>query len=173
MKALMIVFSIIWIISGCSHDQNTDFGEPDFCNDISCEFTISDNSQIEFNDGDRNASIDIRDGSNLVFHMSTYDDGFENIIDDEVAEQIYFEVDKTGSDQTSEVSSFNMDVSKQNAYYGRFCFCGVTGFFPITNGSISGERLNNNQWMVQVDIEVIHNNESYANYDFTAIYMMK
>ena len=147
------ILILLIVLLGCDKDDGT----LENCIDNNPEFipeTISDagfhqlavypNSTINYNPYE----IGIGNGDKTVFYFSYSEDPLPMAIDDEFQEVIAFEIDSN----MEEFLISGRDLNKSSALYGNLCFCAVAGYFPITSGCIKGERINENEWQVEIYI---------------------
>ena len=94
----------------------------------------------------------VTSGEKLVFmYRYTYGDYVE-LMDDEYTESILFEV----SPDVEEFTISGEDLRANNANLGFLCFCENSSFYPISNGTIKGVKIDENEWQVTIEIaEVI------------------
>ncbi|MDR5591542.1 hypothetical protein [Christiangramia sp. SM2212] len=144
MKKFAILFCISLLTYSCSKSDDGD-GNTD------ADFIVHRNSTLSIIENNNAANVMVENGENLVFEYRFSTEGEPQIADDEYTEIVYFELDANTED-------FNLnsnDFEAANAYVGRFCFCGNTGFFPISNGEIIGEKVGSRDWKVSLAVEAI------------------
>jgi hypothetical protein len=117
------------------------------------KYTVHQNSSLVINKSNLKspASIKIVSGDHLVFEYS-YNYKNRQISDADMTRVIYFEIDKTSN-------SFELveeDIARHKAYFGKFCYCIDTGYYPIKAGKIKGTKLPNGTWMVTINTSIIN-----------------
>lgn len=99
--------------------------------------------------------IDVIAGEKLVFKLLTYDDPEETVADDEITKIVYFEIEP-------EVTEFTLDPNnfqEANAVIG---LSSSTSFIkPIENGEISGTKISDEEWQVEIKASVGEEGESF------------
>lgn len=90
----------------------------------------------------------ITSGSKTVFKYQYSIDPEEWIADDEYAEEILFEIEP-GIDAFLISGS---DLKRSTALFGQYCFCTWAGNIPITTGCIKGEKINDEEWKIDINI---------------------
>ena len=117
-------------------------------------FSVYQNSTIQAAGGDSLKApdaVEVVKGDKLVFEYY-FSYSHKQIPDAHKTEKIFFEVNKTST-------SFVMmeeDIALHNGYYGIFCYCVSTGYFPIKSGKIKGNKISNGNWMVTLNVTVIN-----------------
>lgn len=87
-------------------------------------------------------------GDNIVFEYFFVAEQEDLIADDEYAERIIFEI-------TPSATSFSFtdeELSTPQSFFNRFCFCASLGSVPITSGTISGTKINDTEWDINIDV---------------------
>ena len=140
MKKYFNLFSVVLLVFlfGCQSDDESGNGDR-------FEYSFYENAQItlsEFN------FSDVSPGNNLVFRYYFLADENPNISDDEYAERIIFEIPS----DADEFSFTNAELSNINTYFDKFCFCFIEGSIPISEGTISGSKINATTWEVSIDV---------------------
>lgn len=158
MKKLVYLFLFSASLISCSKSDDG--------NDDHRDYIIYPNASLNIIETENSKFIEVEEGNNLVFEYKFSTEGAPEIADDEFTEIVYFELNANTED-----FSFNEnDFEGINAYLGRFCFCGNTGFFKITSGTMNGEKTGNNQWRVSINVEaMIEANENVPEMNFTAM----
>ncbi|MCH4822664.1 hypothetical protein ML462_05710 [Gramella lutea] len=99
--------------------------------------------------------IDVVAGEKLVFKLLTYDDPEETIADDEITKIVYFEIDPEATEFTLDPDNFE----EANAVIG---LSASTSFIkPIENGEISGTKISNEEWQVEIKASVGEEGDSF------------
>ncbi len=139
LACILLPLSII----GC---RQTGFS-PTNCRDGKCTYTIEANQQIEITGDSIQQFVNIISGDKLVFAYEYVKNDKENIADDEYTEFIYFEIEPSSESfdfQDSELSDAALIMRP-------VCFC-VPGLGIPVSGSLSGSKINNNRWQVDMDV---------------------
>jgi len=146
MKNTAIIFIISIFLISCSKSDDDTPGNPEDAN-----YIVYPNSSLVINDTENGTFIEVESGNKLVFEYRYSTEGDPEIVDDEFTEVIYFELD--GNTEDFSLNEENFSATK--TYLGKFCFCGRTGYFPVTSGAISGEKTGDLQWRVSLDVEAL------------------
>lgn len=110
------------------------------------------NSKLELiQQEENNLDATIIEGEKLVFQYYFSTEGEPEIADDELEEFVLFEIDPASTDFELNSDSF----SSHHAVIGQFCFCGKTGYFEISSGTIKGEKISDDTWLVHFDVTAI------------------
>lgn len=120
---------------------------PTNCRSGKCTYTIEENQQIEITGDSTGQYVNIISGDKLVFAYEYVKNDKRNIADDEYTEYIYFEIDPS-------VESFDFQDSElvdAALVMHPVCFC-VPGLGIPVSGSLSGSKINNNRWQVDMDV---------------------
>lgn len=120
---------------------------PTNCRSGKCTYTIEANQQIEITGDSIQQFVNIVSGDKLVFAYEYVKNDKENIADDEYTEFIYFEIDLS-------VESFDFqdsELSDAALIMRPVCFC-VPGLGIPVSGSLSGSKINDNRWQVDMDV---------------------
>ncbi len=115
-------------------------------------FSFTEDSLLEIvqNEGSYMLWANVTNGDNLVFQYEFHAEDDENIADDEYSEFIKFELNPDLTEfeyDTTELSNIKLTLTQS-------CFC---GFFdeekdmpPV--GTISGTKLSQNRWLINIDV---------------------
>jgi len=144
LKILPILFVLVFL--GCSDDKANDNG----CDDDIITATILDNSNIlvTYNDEfDRN-DFSIVAGNKLVFTYDFTAAQCDDISDDEFGQVLNFELPLNSS---SFVAS-DADILGLDAYSYRYGAWVSSNRFQIQQGTIAGEKLDDNRWEITVNV---------------------
>lgn len=131
---LFTAFALLFI--GCSNDDENVDRE---------EYQFYANSTITVNAND---FAEIENGGNLVFEYWFTAEDNPNIADDEYSERIIFEI-------ASDAESFlltDAGLTTANTYFDKYCFCLIEGSIPIENGTVSGIKVSDTRWDVDIDV---------------------
>jgi len=100
--------------------------------------------------------IDVVTGGNLVFKLLTYDDPEETVADDELTKIVYFEIDPEATEFT--LNSDNFEEAR--AVIGLSASISFIKF--IESGEITGTKISNDIWEVEVNVSVGEEDESFS-----------
>lgn len=145
MKKLAILILISLFLISCSSSDD------DVENPENTDYIVYQNASLVINETENGTFMEVEDGDKLVFEYKYSTEGQPEIADDEFTEVVYFELDHNTGDFTLDESDFEAT----RTYLGRFCFCGNTGFFPVTSGIIEGEKTGDLRWNVTLDVEAL------------------
>jgi len=143
MRSYLIIMVVI-LFSALSCSESDDASDNPLTGDTE-RFQFYTNRSVAVGENDF-AGISV--GSSLVFEYTFTAEDNPDLADDEYAERILFQVDP-------ELNSFiftNEELISTNAYFDKFCFCLIEGSIPLEEGTISGERVNNETWNVTIDV---------------------
>lgn len=135
-RKILILSSLLLLAVSCSNDDNN--------GDIE-EYQFYQNSRIVVNEFD---FAEIENGNNLVFEYRFIADDEPNIADDEYSERIIFEIDSSADS----FSLTNEELATANTYFDKYCFCFIDGSIAIENGTLTGTRVNENRWEVNINV---------------------
>lgn len=153
---LLLIFTLI-LISCNKDDSNQDL----------YTYTYFDKSELTINsreDSYMKYGI-IGSGENLVFEyrFDAYDE--KQIADDEYSETISFEIDS----KLDKFSYSDDELLNMKAVFTKYCYC----YFPLTEskkieptGTISGEKISNNEWKIKINITFYGDEEKVINGNF-------
>lgn len=142
-SCLLACFVISLSIFGCRQTGVS----PTNCRSGKCTYTIEENQQIEITGDSIQQFVNIISGDKLVFAYEYVKNDKENIADDEYTEYIYFEIDPAAE-------SFNFqdsELSDAALIMRPVCFC-VPGLGIPVSGTLSGSKINDNRWQVDMDV---------------------
>lgn len=99
-----------------------------------------------------NYSVKLKEGDQLVFEVIS-ETGIDERNDTQIKSVLYFSVNP-------EMKSFHFEDNFEsiNAFLRRHCRCLDAGFNKVKSGSITGEKIANGEWKLQIDIIAIGNN---------------
>lgn len=83
----------------------------------------------------------------VVFYSHSIDPRRE-VADDESTNILLFEFDQDQPSFTLQDSA----LWHANCLYNQICFCGTRGYYRISKGMISGQKLSDNTWSIDFDI---------------------
>lgn len=98
--------------------------------------------------------IDVVQGDKLVFKLLTHDEGSEQVADDELTKIVYFEVDPEATEFTLNTDNFE----EANALIGFSASDKIIR--RVTKGEITGTKISDNEWEVEVDVASGEEDES-------------
>lgn len=133
----LLVFSLISL--GCS-DNQTEF----------TTFKYFESSTIETQNDPNFFLATIENGNNLVFEYEYVLEADPDIADSGFSETILFEIDPT----LNEFTYSNQELVDSNTYYRQLCFCPTDDSILITNGTISGRKLTERTWEIDILIDI-------------------
>ncbi|SDS45406.1 hypothetical protein [Gramella sp. MAR_2010_147] len=146
MKNIVLLLLISVFLISCSKSDDHPRNNPDDAN-----YIVYPDSSLVFTNTENGTFIEVQSGNKLVFEYRYSTEGRPEIADDEFTEVVYFELDPATENFTINQDSFESTQS----YLGKFCFCGRTGYFPITSGEINGEKTGSLQWRVSLDVNAL------------------
>lgn len=140
---LNCLFALLFI--ACENENNP-------CDPESFSAKLIPNKEIvvEFNTEFNRNNFTLTEGNKLVFEYIHGRGQCDNIIDDEWAEILTFQIDNN-------LSSFrfeNDEMLSTHAFYRQIGAFVVSIPYGVSSGVITGEKIANNRWLVTVDIEV-------------------
>jgi len=160
MKRKIFILLLIIGVWGCENSNDSGNENPG-----SEEFRILTNSQITtetapsgFEEMPEITLARIIEGEQLVFVYTFIHPDAVFISDDELTEQLIFEIDPN-------LSSFTLsgdELLEHSTFYTQFCFCVSSGDIAISNGTITGTRINEDRWQVNFDISLNLFNEQHS-----------
>ena len=104
----------------------------------------------------KSLEIDVITGEKFVFKLLIYEDPEETVADDEITRIVYFEIDPEGTKFT--LNSDNFEEAK--AVIG---LSASTSYIkPIQSGEITGTKISNDIWEVEVNVSVGEEDESFS-----------
>jgi len=109
-----------------------------------------ENSKVVIPDSSGDFFVTIGPGENLVFEYFFVAASDLDAVDSGFSETIIFEIDPS----VSEFSISDNDLQSLNAYYRASCFCDNTESREITSGIISGTKLSEKAWNVEVNVNI-------------------
>lgn len=140
---------------------------PTNCRSGKCTYIIETNKQIDFVGDSLEQYIDIASGDKLVFTYKYVKNDKENIADDEYTEYIYFEVDPSAESFDFQDSGLSDAALIMNP----ICFC-IPGLGIPLSGSLSGSKINDNRWQVDLDVVFDWNGDTREG-EFSAEFEVK
>jgi len=153
---LLLIFTLI-IISCNKDDSNQDLYTYTYSDKSELTITSSEDSYMKYGI--------IESGENLVFEyrFDAYDN--EQIADDEYSETVRFEIDS----KLDQFSYSDDELLNIKAVFTQNCFCGFTpteskNVNPV--GTISGEKISNNEWKIKINITFYGDEEKVINGNF-------
>ncbi|UZO80383.1 hypothetical protein NBT05_15675 [Aquimarina sp. ERC-38] len=158
MKNILIFLNVIllFLIFGCKGDDDQNQVDTK-------EYTIRTDSQIKIPSQNSDSFIaTIESGNKLVFEYTFDSPSDPQIADSGFSEEIIFEIES----DMEEFSLNNESLEDINAFYRATCFCSNIQSVRITEGTISGKKLNATSWEIQIDVKI---NLDITNIDSTLI----
>lgn len=156
-RALYTSFVLALILSACSKKGEASYAYR-FYEDKELLIESDTNGYMQY--------ASLQDGQNRVFEYQYTAQDEEYISDDEYSEFIRFEIDPALSSFTYQDSG----LISINAVFTKVCFCG----FPYEkekdlapSGSISGERISESQWDIDMDLTFYGNEHKNIQHRFT------
>lgn len=142
MKRIFLLLSLMIFAISCDTSDDDSGG-------INEEYIVHRNSELEIETLEFGTFVDIVPGNKLVFeyHLSKAAD--PDIADSGYDEYLYFELEEG----TEDFRLIDEGISISRAYLRRSCFCIFTDFRPLTAGEIFGEKIGNNTWNINFDVE--------------------
>lgn len=138
MKYLTYCLLILSLISlGCS-DNQTEF----------TTFKYFESSSIQTQNDPNFFLASIENGNNLVFEYKYVLEADPDIADSGFSETILFEIDPS----LEEFTYRDQELEGINTYYRHICFCESIESILVNSGSISGTKINNNSWNIDINI---------------------
>ncbi|MFZ5999037.1 MAG: hypothetical protein ACOYW3_00880 [Bacteroidota bacterium] len=149
MNRVFLIVIVAWL-TGCAEpsvDKPVDAG----CEENHrCEYVFKKDMGINVNQGQ--LQITQKSGT-LLFRFSSIFIDDPKIADDEITESLLFEVSSTAT------SFMYHDLTTQNVYYTRSCFCGGDNQVKVTQGYLHGTKIAD-QWQVTGEVIVTANGQT-------------
>lgn len=143
--SILLFFSLLLLLPGCSSD---DSGE-----DRRTLLTFSENAAVVPPDPGAPVQIaTVGSGDKRVFRYEYTIDSDPQIADSGFSEILIFEVD-------AELTSFTatgLALVRLAPYYRQICFCATNDSFPVTGGTITGNRRSATEWDVDIDVSFLY-----------------
>lgn len=139
MRSNYFFLILILICIGCSDNQDEFY-----------LYKYFQNSTIELPETNNSNTASIIDGNKLVFEYTYELEGDPEIPDSQFKEIIIFEIDPS----LEEFSYTNQELVDINTYYRQLCFCPTDDSILITTGSISGRKLSETTWDIDILIDI-------------------
>jgi len=157
MKKILFLLALI-IVTACSNDDEVKDPENTTAENYHSFF---ENSQLILNSGENpeQINLELATGNKLVFKFLKYEDPYPEYVDDEQTTIVYFEVDPDASEFRLEKDDFN-DANAAIGLGGQ-----IRIIERITEGSITGTKISDNEWEIALDVSTM--NEE-INYEITA-----
>ncbi|MEM6347499.1 MAG: hypothetical protein AAF927_26670 [Bacteroidota bacterium] len=127
------------------------------CRSGKCTYTFFTSQQIEIVEDtvDNLAFVNIIEGNNLVFLYRYIADSGSNANENDYDEDIFFEIDPT----LNSFSFTDEQLAETKISIKPWCLCGSIVIEP-DQGSLRGERLNDNTWEISFEATYQLNNET-------------
>lgn len=103
-------------------------------------------SALEITGSDPIENVLLREGNKLVFNYRFHSPGNPNTTDDDVVEQVMFEVPLNVEE------FFISDFEASRAVFRRRCSCDQNGYTYIKVGSIRGRKIDRSNWEVEMAV---------------------
>ncbi len=146
-------------------------------NPAKTETNVFKQSQIEINDDDENFNLKVVNGEMWVFQYFHRFEEYPDVTDDERSEGFLFQIAPVFLFQAGnsfEISGTQIEQAKTT--FNKSCFCPDRGFFKITEGTITGIKLNDTTWEINADFIIPAKGELSAGAQkktLTAIFYVK
>ncbi|NJB37779.1 hypothetical protein [Croceivirga sp. JEA036] len=140
------IFSIIccMLVLSCSKSDDED-------QDTTKSYSYTENARLQIPDAETDFFVvTVGQGSNLMFTYELVKKADPNLADSGYSESILFELDAA----LNEFSYSDEDLQQLNMYYRQICFCVNTESIAITSGTIQGQRVNQDTWEIQLNVEI-------------------
>ncbi|KQC29051.1 hypothetical protein [Flagellimonas eckloniae] len=148
-KPTVLLGVCLIFLTSCFNDDNPEITEYSFYENATIVTTMMDGYGF----------ATIESGQSLVFEYFFTASEEPQVADDEYEERIIFEIDATAE-------SFSMsgdDLTMANTVFDKYCFCDIRGSIPISSGTISGEKISDNSWNIEIDVTFTDYNEESRN----------
>ncbi len=139
-------------------DQFGDFTPNNKPDDGEVEFIFYENAALDVQENDGRVYFEQVEGDQLVFKYEFIADDNPMIADDEYGEIVWFSVDP--DQDTFEIHANNF--KRNDALFGRMCFCVDGGFHRIDEGCIFGKKTSETTWEVAFAIQTNTGFETYT-----------
>jgi len=175
----IISFCLLVILTGCNGPASVKADETEderFLNPEKTTYTFSEGKEIKvFIDTNyyngveepyvRNF-IDVTDGDNIVFKYSYYYPEDYHIDDDEVVDNLTFEIDKN----LTEFEYLDSEITKTKCSFQLSCFCPVRGVCLVKSGIISGKKISSSEWQISACVVIYYpHNNAFPDFEPRAI----
>lgn len=143
MNRLLIVSSVVFLVmlTSCREPRVA----PTNCREGKCTYTFEENKRLRILPPiDR---VQVAEGDSLVFTYEYVKNDKANILDDEYADRIWFQIDPS----LTEFSLEDENLSSVDLAFQADCECQIE-VIPILNGTLSGKKLSANHWEVIMDV---------------------
>jgi hypothetical protein len=117
--------------------------------------SFTENSKVTIVNDHGDSYPIIEQGNSTAFEYIYTSAQDENVSDDGYTEIIVFDIDPS-------LTSFSYEgdlLQDIHAHFYRGCFCPNTGSVPVSEGFIRGEKLNDQEWQISMDITFSFGNE--------------
>ena len=143
MKPKLLIFILSFmLLYGCSNEND----------DLTVEietFLLRLETQIVLPSPGSGNSISFSEGDKIVFHYILQRPQNPNIADDEVSENIVFQIDSN----LTEFNYSNQDLIPLMTHYFESCFC-LPESVEIISGNVSGQKINETKWDLTLDLNI-------------------
>ncbi len=153
---LILITNFVWY--GCSNNQS--------------EYTLLkyyENSSIQTQDDPNFFLATVENGNNLVFEYEYVLEADPDIADSGFSETILFEIDPS----LEEFSYTDQQLEGIKTYYRHICFCASIESILVNSGSISGTKINNNLWNIDININYRYEqSQPLTNKQFSGVFTL-
>ncbi|WP_143542382.1 hypothetical protein [Robiginitalea sediminis] len=142
---ILLLLGVLLLMQGCSSD---DSGE-----DRRTLLTFTENTAVIPPDPDAPVQIaTVGSGDKRVFRYEFTIDSDPQIADSGFSEILIFEVDAA----LTSFTATGLALVRLSPYYRQSCFCETNDSFPVTSGTISGNRRSQTEWEVDIDVSFLY-----------------
>ena len=129
--------------------KSSDGLKPSPCRDGRCTYAFVEDAQLSIEEVDEwNVFLRRDSGANLVFTYNYVADDNPRIADDEYSERISFELNP----DLTNIALEDGELTEIKLAFAPSCEC-ILEVVEIRSGKISGEKINENQWEFNLDLE--------------------
>jgi len=150
MKKTALLFILCHLLFSCSQSDDDNAEDPE--DSIENYQVFFEDSNLVLSPAERNQGLDLEvtTGNNLVFKFLNFEDPLPDAVDDEQTTIVYFEIDP----ETTEFKIEEEDFDGAKAVIG----VGASTRFieKITEGSITGTKISENEWKIDLDVSSIN-----------------
>ncbi len=138
----------------CIAEGESDVSTNDCTINWDCQYSLKENSKIEYSNDEYHGFATVKAGNNLVFELILGTEGLPLVIDDELTQTLYFEIDALQESFSAE----GEDLDLLNVRFQRSCYCSDTRFKEPVSGCMQGQKIDATQWRVQGSLEIPYEN---------------
>ena len=162
-KSLQFIFLLCFAFTMSCSEENipvTDFSclegisnfETNDCErGFDCTFDLEENATLKVEEMDNFTSVEIVDGTDLVFTYEKDKETDPNVADAGITETVRFVIPA----DSDEFSYADAELMNQNVVYTRTCFCGDAGTMRVTNGCVEGKKIKDGKWQIAIALEAM------------------